>query len=131
MKLVLGCMRRADEDFGMINEGDHIVEGYMASFKTTDYKAEFKALWGDDFDYYWEEYQVEDVLDGVYHGDGEDMTELTRKYAGKLITSGDLEGCVEVNAELADLLQQLMDKYTFKDVDHAWTKLCYYYKHFG
>ena len=113
------------------DESDHIVEGYIASFKTTDYKAEFKALWGDDFDYYWEEYQVEDVLDGVYHGDGENMTELARKYAGKLITSGDLEGCVEVNEELADLLQQLMDKYTFKDVDHAWTKLCYYYKHFG
>ena len=27
MKIVLGCMRRADEDFGMINEGDHIVVG--------------------------------------------------------------------------------------------------------
>ena len=59
------------------------------------------------------------------------MTTIARKYAGKLIASGDLQGCVEVNAELADLLQQLMDKYTFKDVDHSWTKLCYYYKHFG
>ena len=27
MKLVLGCMRRADEDFGMINEGDRVVVG--------------------------------------------------------------------------------------------------------
>lgn len=27
MKLVLGCMRRADEDFGMIAEGDHVVCG--------------------------------------------------------------------------------------------------------
>lgn len=27
MKLVLGCMRRADEDFRMINEGDHVVVG--------------------------------------------------------------------------------------------------------
>jgi tRNA(Ile)-lysidine synthase TilS/MesJ len=27
MKLVLGCMRRADEDFGMINEGDKVVVG--------------------------------------------------------------------------------------------------------
>jgi tRNA(Ile)-lysidine synthase TilS/MesJ len=27
LKLVLGCMRRADEDFGMISEGDHVVVG--------------------------------------------------------------------------------------------------------
>lgn len=27
MKLVLGCMRRADQDFGMINEGDSVVVG--------------------------------------------------------------------------------------------------------
>ncbi len=27
MKLVLGCMRRADQDFGMINEGDRVVVG--------------------------------------------------------------------------------------------------------
>ena len=27
MKLVLGCIRRADEDFGMINEGDRVVVG--------------------------------------------------------------------------------------------------------
>lgn len=27
MKYVLGCIRRADEDFGMISEGDHVVVG--------------------------------------------------------------------------------------------------------
>ena len=25
----------------------------------------------------------------------------------------------------------LMDKFTFEGVDHSWTKLCYYYKHFS
>ena len=40
-------------------------------------------------------------------------------------------GCVEVDAELAELLQKLMDKYTFAGVDHSWTKLCYYYDYLG
>jgi len=28
---------------------------------------------------------------------------------------------------LAEILQMLMDKYTFEDVDNSWLKLCYYY----
>ena len=43
----------------------------------------------------------------------------------------ELEGCVAVNAELATLLQKLMDKYTFEGVDDSWTKLCFYYQHLG
>ena len=27
--------------------------------------------------------------------------------------------------------QQLMDKYTFKNEEHSWTKLCYYYETLG
>jgi hypothetical protein len=40
----------------------------------------------------------------------------------------ELVGCVPVDQELAELLQQLMDKYSFKGVRNSWTKLCYYYK---
>jgi hypothetical protein len=40
-------------------------------------------------------------------------------------------GCVEVDKELADILQKLMDKYTFEGVDYSWKKLCYYYDHLG
>ena len=40
----------------------------------------------------------------------------------------ELEGCVAVDAELAALLQMVMDKYSFRGVKNSWTKLCYYYK---
>ena len=43
----------------------------------------------------------------------------------------ELEGCIPVDKQLADILQQLMDKYTFAGVDNSWTKLCYYYQYFG
>ncbi len=43
----------------------------------------------------------------------------------------ELEGCVPVDARLAELLQTLMDKYTFAGVDYSWAKLCYYYQHMG
>ena len=36
-----------------------------------------------------------------------------------------------VPLELADILQALMNKYTFDDVDHSWTKVCYYYQYIG
>ena len=42
-----------------------------------------------------------------------------------------IRGCVKVNAELATILQKLMDKYTFKNVVNSWTKLCYYYETIG
>ncbi|MBR5601630.1 MAG: hypothetical protein IKW24_03290, partial [Clostridia bacterium] len=74
-------------------------------------------------------------LAGVYHGSGDDMTDVAKKYAGMTLpTSEDapeLEGCVAVNAELADLLQKLMDKYTFAGVEDSWIKLCFYYQHLG
>ena len=40
-------------------------------------------------------------------------------------------GLGSVDQELAELLQLLMDKYTFKNVEHSWTKLCYYYETLG
>ena len=46
-------------------------------------------------------------------------------------TAPELEGCVPVDARLAELLQALMDKYTFSGVDYSWAKLCYYYQHLG
>ena len=98
--------------------------------KTIDY---LKALWGEDYDGYAEIYQVDDVLAGKYHGTGEDYTEEMRTYLKKMITSGgkEIQGCVAVDQRLAELLQKLMDKYTFEGVDNAWIKLCYYYDHMG
>ena len=98
--------------------------------KTLEY---LKTLWSTDYEAYYEEYQVEDVFAGIYHGQGEDYTEDVKAYLPKLIKDGhpEREGCVEVDAKLAELLQKLMDKFTFDDVDDAWIKLCYYYDHMG
>ena len=76
---------------------------------------------------------VEEVLAGKYHGHGEDYTEQIRTYLDDIITSGAKEriGCVVVTEELAQLLQMIMDKYTFQNVDHSWTKVCYYYDYLG
>lgn len=84
---------------------------------------------------------------------GEDLTELARSFLAKKIVAGynaDLDeviaedddriGCIIVTEELAELLQKLMDKYTFMNgeapdnltsIDHSWTKLCYYHHYFS
>ncbi len=92
-------------------------------------KAYLKELWGEEYDGYAEQYQLDDVLAGRYHGTGEDLTEEIRTYLSKYDTSGvaERQGCVEVDERLAEILQLLMDKYTFEDVDNSWIKLCYYY----
>ena len=40
-------------------------------------------------------------------------------------------GCIPVNEEVKTLLELLMNKYSFKDVEGSWLKLCYYYKYYG
>ena len=90
-----------------------------------------KELWGEDYDAYAQEYQLKDVYAGKYHGKGEDYTEAIRAYCNKLETSGERAGCVVVTKELAEILQMVMDKYTFENVDHSWIKLCYYYDYLG
>ncbi len=97
--------------------------------KTKEY---LKTLWGDSYEENMKVYQVEDVLAGRYHGDGEDYTAVMREYAKKIEKgSGERKGCIVVDEKLAEILQMLMDKYTFEDVTHSWTKLCYYYDYLG
>lgn len=88
-------------------------------------------LWGEDYDAYAEEYKLKDVYAGKYHGKGKDYTDAIRAYCNKLETSGERAGCVVVTKELAEILQMVMDKYTFENVDHSWIKLCYYYDYLG
>ena len=97
-------------------------------------------------------FAVDEVLAGTYHGTGADETEAMRVYASKIIKAGDtittvnedgtgtvevvvevgspMIGCVAVDAELAEILQKLMDKYTFEGVENSWLKLCYYEQYF-
>lgn len=95
--------------------------------------AYLKNLWGADYDAYYAEYKVADVFAGIYHGEGRDYTEEIKKYISKIDKSSNKErnGCVVATKELTDILQMLMDKYTFKGVDNSWTKLCFYYDYLG
>ena len=94
---------------------------------------ELRLMWGEDFEANFEFHKVAEARAGIYHGTGVDKTEKIREYYAAIITEGDIEirGTVAVNAELASILQMLMDKYTFKDVENSWVKLCYYYEHIG
>ena len=115
-------------------EDDLLVMAYMEKYPENT-REKLQELWGESFEEYAAEYKLDEVLAGTYHGSGDDMTEIARKYAETVLPGSEdapeLEGCVPVNAELADALQKLMDKYTFAGVDHSWTKLCFYYQHLG
>lgn len=96
--------------------------------------AYLKTQWGEDYDANAAEYQLEDVLAGKYHGKGPDLTAEISTYLDDILNESrypERQGCVVVTERLAEILQLLMDKYTFKDVDQAWLKLCYYYDHLG
>lgn len=96
-------------------------------------KEYLRAYWAEDYDLNAENYHLDEVLAGKYHGMGEDLTTQIESYLDDIITSGPEErrGCVVVTEALAQLLQSLVDKYSFSGVDHSWTKLCYYYDYMG
>jgi len=91
--------------------------------------AYLKEYWGEDYDGYADIYQLDDIFAGRFHGEGEDLTAEMEGYLDDIITSGgeEVRGCVVVTERLAEILQMLMDKYTFEGVDDSWIKLCYYY----
>ena len=95
--------------------------------------AELREVWGTDYESNAELYQLEDVFAGRYHGKGQDYTEEMKGYLDDIIKTGSEErhGCVVVTQRLAEILQLLMDKYTFENVDNSWIKLCYYYDYLG
>ena len=121
-----------------INEYDDYVLKYIAQFdgdlEQTD--AKLRELWGEAYEAYATIYKLEEIYDayrglGSYHGTGVDETEAIRAYIDQMIYNGKEDGCVKVDAELARLLQLLMHKYTFKNVEDSWLKLCYYYEYLG
>ena len=134
VKKVNGMIDMGGFDFSK-TETDLEILSYLKKYdfdiEATD--AYLRQYWGEDYDSYAEIYQLQDVYEGHYHGAGEDLTEEMRAFLDDVITTGpeELQGCVVVTERLAEILQMLMDKYTFSGVDHAWTKLCYYYQHIG
>lgn len=131
---ILNMIELGSFDFSK-SESDHEILAYLKNNngdvdKTIEY---LEKLWGEDFDEYAEQYQIDDIFEGKYHGFGEDYTEEIRKYADKIDSSSNTErnGCVPVDEGLVEILEQLMNKYTFEDVDNSWLKVCYYYDYLG
>lgn len=120
-------------DFSKTEYDNYILDALALNDNDQDATLDYlKDQWGDDYETYYDLYEVEDVFDGDFHGEGEDYTEKIRAYVNKIDRSGsEKDGCVVVDKELAEILQLLMDKYTFENVDNAWIKLCYYYDHLG
>lgn len=111
------------EILAYLKQNDNDVE------KTKEY---LEKLWGEDYDANAEIYQIDDVFEGRYHGTGEDLTDEMRAYVSQIDRSGtERDGCVVVDERLAELLQELMSKYTFENVENAWLKVCYYYDYLG
>ena len=87
-------------------------------------------MYGDTFEEWAEIVKLDECLQGITHGHGEDKTEAIKVFAALAITDEsipELVGCVPVNAELMELLQDLVGKYSF-DAENAWVKMCYYYR---
>ena len=116
-------------------EGDLLVLSFLTKNNNDKEaaKKELKEYWGDDYDYYYELYLVDEVFAGKYHGEGEDLTNEIKEYAKQIDKSSNTErnGCVVVTERLAEILQMVMDKYTFENVDNSWLKICYYYDYIG
>jgi hypothetical protein len=133
-KEVKGMIDKGGFDFSK-TENDLYVLAYLQQNDNDPEKTRefFKNMWGEDYDGYAAEYKLEDVLAGKYHGTGPDLTAEIKGYLSKMYSGSATErvGCVPVDARLAEILQLLMDKYTFEGVDNSWTKLCYYYDYMG
>ena len=118
-----------------MNEYDQEIMTYLRNNKgDVDATREYlKSMWGADYDLYAEAYKLEEILEGKYHGTGEDMTDEIKAFLDDMIDADGepTDGCVVVNKELAELLQMLMDKFTFEGVEHSWRKLCYYFDYMG
>lgn len=117
------------------DEVDTVIIQAMKNHTNSDGEFDRDACIEDIKAYYSENFaniegQMLEVFAGKYHGTGDDYTERMREIAEtKMITAdGETEGCVEVDEELGQILQLLMDKYTFKNVTTSWRKLCFYYQ---
>ena len=139
-------------NFGLSEEDQYILNHLKMNDNDPDKcREQLRTIWGEDYDTYAEIYKVEEVFQGITHADGKDYTETMRGYLdmiikvgyneqlGETIKEGDERiGCVVVTAELAEILQLLMDKYTFMNgsgdntwsVENSWTKVCYYSQYF-
>ena len=77
------------------------------------------------------DFTKDELNEAVTGDDAVDKTALAESYLALADDdpTSEMYGLVKVNKELAELLQQLMDKYTYAGVEESWLKLCYYIAH--
>ncbi len=120
-----------------------------------NYKEDLKDLWGDEYD---ETYVDETIAGNYHGSildyakgqttAGVDYTAQMQKYLPVcqnpdapedeqiwIFPEGveddpesELYGCMVINLELAEILQHLVDKYSYSGVPNAWSKLCVYFE---
>ena len=126
-------------DFSSLEELENAAELIALASEWRAYVLQKEDEWlhtyfGDEYDEKWEYYQMDDVKAGIYHGQAEDYTDEMMAYVAILLDEADhpeRQGCIAVDAELAAMLQLLMDRVTFEGVENSWVKLAYYYAEFG
>ena len=86
------------------------------------------------FQYFWEYYQMDDVKAGKFHGDLVNNTDKMIAYLA-LMDNGSIDpqrqGCVAVDRDLAKILDTLVSREVFENVQNGWLKFCYYYDMLG
>ncbi len=114
-------------------EDDKTILKYIEMYDGDREKVEeaLRSHWTES--YYEESKQViEDVFEGKYHGSGEDKSARIEWYRdNKMIKSGELEGMVPVDKELAQLLDGVIHDYVFPNIVNGWIKFCCYYDALG
>ncbi len=112
--------------FGMTVE-----ESYdYACYKTMS-EADLKKMWGAEYADKLALYSNPNYKGSVKGGvdnTADVLSYVEIMYSSENSSDSDRYGCVAVDAELADILQKLMDKYVFENVENSWVKMAYFYK---
>ncbi|MBQ7343631.1 MAG: TlpA family protein disulfide reductase [Clostridia bacterium] len=87
------------------------------------------------YNYFWNYYKMDDVIAGIYHGKVADYTDEMLAYVEKMendvANNPERQGCVAVTRELAEILDTLIAREVFEDVQNGWLKFCFYYDMLG
>ena len=133
-KSILDLIEMGAFDFTKTEEDDEILFYLEKNGGDVNATREYlKEYWGIEYEDRAEIYMLEEIFAGKYHGKGEDKTAEMRALLDRIIyEEGALhDGCMFVTEDVAALLQMLMNKFVFEDVENSWIKLCYYYDFMG